>query len=220
MTAQRHFHLEPLAATFGAVVTGLKLAMISDQAFPTLYKAWLDYALLIFPGQHLSNAQQITLARRFGKLEFDLFAISNVKDDGSLRTSDDDDLVKLKHAILPDHRNGASYVVNDSVEEVLELTKDGFGRPLFRASTANGPFDRLVGFPYTVGTNLPALGAPADTIFGNLKLYFLAMEEEITMARSSEFKFRTNLIAFKIFSVVGGRLLEPLGVSILDNAAS
>lgn len=92
----RHFQVEPLDdATFGAVVTGLKLTKLDDEAFRALYDTWLEHALLIFPGQHLGNDEQIALARRFGELEVRLFAISNVKEDGSLRTSDDDDLVKV-----------------------------------------------------------------------------------------------------------------------------
>lgn len=132
----------------------------------------------------------------------------------------DVDLVKLKHQILPVHRAGAEWAIHDEVEEALELETDTQDRPLFRASTADGAFDRLVGFPFTVGTNLPTLGQQGDVIFGNFKHYIMAMEEEITLARSSEFKFRNNLIAFKIFSVVGGRLVEPLGMTILDDATS
>jgi alpha-ketoglutarate-dependent taurine dioxygenase len=91
----RPFELEPLDATFGAVVTGVGLAEIGDAAFAALYRAWLDYALLIFPGQHLSNAEQVAFAKRFGPMEFDLAPISNVRGDGSVRSDDSDDAVKV-----------------------------------------------------------------------------------------------------------------------------
>ena len=52
---------------------------------------WLEYALLIFPDQHLSNDQQVEFTKRFGELEFDLVPISNVKKDGSVRVEDDSD---------------------------------------------------------------------------------------------------------------------------------
>ena len=80
-----HFDLQPLDATFGAVVTGMKLAEIDDGAFAELYDAWLDYALLIFPGQHLARDEQIAFARRFGPPEFEIAPISNVRADGSVR---------------------------------------------------------------------------------------------------------------------------------------
>ena len=73
------FHVEPLDASFGAVVTGLKLAEIDETSFSRLYATWLEHALLIFPDQHLSNEQQVEFATRFGELEFDLVAISNLE---------------------------------------------------------------------------------------------------------------------------------------------
>lgn len=92
----RPFDLEPLPATFGAVVTGLKLAELPDEAFAALYETWLEYALLIFPGQHLTKEEQVAFARRFGALEFDIAPISNVRADGSVRADDDsDDVIKV-----------------------------------------------------------------------------------------------------------------------------
>ena len=85
----------PLDASFGATVRGVELTKLADENFRELYEVWLQYALLIFPGQHLDNAQQIRFAKRFGDLEFEIIELSNVKKDGSLRVSDDDDMVKI-----------------------------------------------------------------------------------------------------------------------------
>lgn len=91
------FHIERLAGTsFGAVVTGLKLAELDEASWRDLHAAWLEHALLIFPGQHLGRAAQIAFARRFGPLEFEMAAISNVKADGTLRIEkDNDDMMKI-----------------------------------------------------------------------------------------------------------------------------
>ncbi len=91
------FQVRPLPdASFGAVVTDLTLASLDDDAFAALYQTWLDHALLIFPGQHLTREQQVAFARRFGALEFDLAPISNVRGDGSVRPDDDgDDVIKV-----------------------------------------------------------------------------------------------------------------------------
>ncbi|HYL58975.1 MAG TPA: TauD/TfdA family dioxygenase [Candidatus Acidoferrales bacterium] len=92
----RAFHVEPLDATFGATVTNLKLAALDDATWHDLYATWLEYALLIFPGQNLSRAEQVAFAKRFGPLEFELAAISNVKADGTLiAETDDSDLMKV-----------------------------------------------------------------------------------------------------------------------------
>jgi len=90
------FDVRPLDASFGAVVTGLKLAEIDEDAFDALYRTWLEYALLVFPDQHLDKDRQIGFARRFGPLEFDWAPLSNVRADGSLRLDDGtDDVVKV-----------------------------------------------------------------------------------------------------------------------------
>src|SRR5678815_1334676 len=87
--------IQPLDATFGATVTGLELRSLDEATFREVYAAWLQYALLIFPGQFLSRAEQVAFARRFGNLEFEIAAISNVKADGTLRSGDDDDVMKV-----------------------------------------------------------------------------------------------------------------------------
>ncbi len=88
--------IEPVDATFGAVVSGLRIPEIDDETFHALYEAWLKYALLIFPGQHLTRDEQIAFAKRFGPLEFEMTAISNVKEDGTLRLEkDNDDRMKI-----------------------------------------------------------------------------------------------------------------------------
>ena len=92
----RAFDIAPLDATFGAVITGVKLTDLDDAGWRELHSAWLEYALLVFPGQHLTHEQQITFARRFGPLEFEMAALSNVRADGSLRVeTDNDDMMKI-----------------------------------------------------------------------------------------------------------------------------
>jgi alpha-ketoglutarate-dependent taurine dioxygenase len=68
MGDQTPFDLEPLPATFGATVIGLRLTGLSDEAFAALYRTRLDFGLLIFPGQHLSRTAQVAFARWFATL--------------------------------------------------------------------------------------------------------------------------------------------------------
>jgi len=92
----RTLSIEPLDATFGAVVRGIKVSELDEATWRELYATWLKYALLIFPGQYLERDQQIAFARRFGPLEFEMAAISNVKEDGTLRQEkDNDDRIKI-----------------------------------------------------------------------------------------------------------------------------
>jgi len=92
----RCFNIQPLDATFGAIVTGVKLAALDDATWRELHDAWLEYALLVVPDQHLTRDEQIAFARRFGPLEFEMAAISNVRGDGSIRVeADNDDVIKV-----------------------------------------------------------------------------------------------------------------------------
>lgn len=91
----RIFEIEPLDATFGAVVKGLKLAALDDTTWRALHAAWLEYALLIFPAQHLTRDEQIAFAKRFGPLEFEMAALSNVKADGTVIVDPDNDTLKV-----------------------------------------------------------------------------------------------------------------------------
>jgi len=90
--------IRPTGATLGAVVTDVDLGALSDADWAAIERAFLEHAVLIFPGQHLSRAEQASFARRFG--EFDALVagsggtvpISNLRPDGSLR--DDADAIK------------------------------------------------------------------------------------------------------------------------------
>ncbi len=96
MRTAQAFTVTPLDASFGALVTDVKLSVIDDERFERLYRTWLEYGLLVFPGQHLSREEQVAFARRFGELEIEIVPISNVRGDGSIRKDDEaDDVVKV-----------------------------------------------------------------------------------------------------------------------------
>lgn len=84
----------PLEATFGAVVDGVDLRALDDATWGSLHETWLDYALLIFPGQFLTRTEQDDFARRFGDLEFSAAPISNLDRVGSIHSDPGDDVVK------------------------------------------------------------------------------------------------------------------------------
>ncbi len=89
--------VKPTGATLGAFVTGARLDALGEADFRILEAAFLEHALLIFPGQHPSHDGQVAFGLRFGPLDplvaaTGRVAISNQRADGSLR--DDDDPVK------------------------------------------------------------------------------------------------------------------------------
>lgn len=88
------FSIEPIqGATLGATVTGIELAKIDDATFGSIEEAWHTHGVLIFPGQSLSDEEQIAFSRRFGALEKlitekaqnpDIGMLSNVRPNGEL----------------------------------------------------------------------------------------------------------------------------------------
>jgi alpha-ketoglutarate-dependent taurine dioxygenase len=96
--------IEPVGATFGAIVRGIKLNALDDATRRAVYDAWLEYALLIFPGQHLTREEQMAYGRTIGALEFEMLPVTNVKSDGTLLTRErDGDMVNLVDATCAWH---------------------------------------------------------------------------------------------------------------------
>jgi alpha-ketoglutarate-dependent taurine dioxygenase len=80
--------ITPTDATLGAFVTDVRLADLDDVEWKEIEDAFHEFAVLVFPGQHLTDEEQQAFGLRFG--EFDslsatgLTLITNQKKDGSL----------------------------------------------------------------------------------------------------------------------------------------
>ena len=91
-------HIRPADATLGATVTGVRLADLAEPEWQAIEQAFLERGVLVFPDQHLTQAEQAAFGRRFGAFDSLMadtggtVAISNVRPDGSLR--DDGDPLK------------------------------------------------------------------------------------------------------------------------------
>lgn len=86
--------IEPLQATLGARIRGIRLASLSNDDWALVHAAFLEYAVLVFPGQNLTSDEQAAFGRRFGPFEpitanEGLTPITNLQKDGSLRDPDD-----------------------------------------------------------------------------------------------------------------------------------
>ena len=71
--------------TFGAVVTDVSLANLTDAEFPDIRSAFNQYGFLVFPEQFLSVEGNTAFAKRFGKLHYDAHPMANKvrREDGS-----------------------------------------------------------------------------------------------------------------------------------------
>jgi len=65
--------------TFGAVVTGVRLSTLGEEEFAEVHAAFLKFGLLVFPGQFLTEQDNIVFGQRYGELEFGGAPMSNQK---------------------------------------------------------------------------------------------------------------------------------------------
>ena len=86
----------PIDATLGAVVTDLELARMDASTWKAVEQAFHEHAVLVFPGQHLTEAEQVAFANRFGEIELlapdpeqKAVPISNQKPDGTVMGADE-----------------------------------------------------------------------------------------------------------------------------------
>ena len=91
------FEVTPRRDGFAGTVTGLDLSRKLDiVTFARLHRAWMNNPVLVFPGQEISDAEQIDFAKRFGDLEIhpslahrstahpQIYRVSNVDEAGRI----------------------------------------------------------------------------------------------------------------------------------------
>ena len=90
-------------ATLGAVITDVDLASVTDDLWEAIHASFLEYGVLIFPGQHLTEDEQGELALRFGNPEKmhpqqpgPSVQLSNQKPNGELTNPEDEGYRLLK----------------------------------------------------------------------------------------------------------------------------
>lgn len=76
-------------ATLGAVVTGARLPNLTAAQWRRLETAFHNRAVLILPGQWLTEAEQMDFGRRFGELAIEAQPLGNERADGTLRDAED-----------------------------------------------------------------------------------------------------------------------------------
>ena len=63
------FRVEPLTPTIGAEVVGVDMANVDADLASTIHEAWMDWKVLFFRDQDLTQEQHIAYGRAFGELE-------------------------------------------------------------------------------------------------------------------------------------------------------
>jgi taurine dioxygenase len=71
--ATQPLDIRPLTAALGAEIHGLDIRNLDESVFDQVYQAYLDYSVLVFRDQELSEQEFADFGRRFGKLEDEPF---------------------------------------------------------------------------------------------------------------------------------------------------
>jgi len=89
--------VRPTEAALGATVQGVDLRALNPETFAAIHRAWLDYQVLLFRDQTLTDEDLVTFSRRFGGLDEapvqetgqrfveghpEIYVVSNVVQDG------------------------------------------------------------------------------------------------------------------------------------------
>jgi alpha-ketoglutarate-dependent taurine dioxygenase len=61
--------VDPMDATLGAYVHDVNLAELTEAEWAPIHSAFLEHAVLVFPGQGLTREEQVAFGLRFGDLE-------------------------------------------------------------------------------------------------------------------------------------------------------
>jgi alpha-ketoglutarate-dependent taurine dioxygenase len=89
--------VRPLHPALGAEVRGVDMrAPLGPDSFKAVHDAWMQHLVLVFPAQHITDAEHVAFTRSFGEPELfhqkiirssrvpEIFRVSNVDDDGNL----------------------------------------------------------------------------------------------------------------------------------------
>lgn len=95
--------------------------------------------------------------------------------------------VEMEHSIDPLHRNGAVWMLHDTVAKAAKKLRDADGRPLWVPSIAVGAPDQLLGYDYEVNQSFDEIGANAAPLaFGNMKHYLIRDVNQIMFHRLAD----------------------------------
>lgn len=135
------------------------------------------------------------------------------------------DIIGLCFGLTQGFRMGAQFIMDDSVEKYTNGIVDSLGRPLYTSDVNNGPVARLNGYSYQTDEYGAAestpivLGDEGDMIFGNLKHYASAVEQDVAIESSEHFRFDKGQVAIRLMFFAGGKpIYEDAFITLTDPA--
>ena len=105
-------YFEKLHPTIGAKVEGIDLSILNDDNVSKINNLWLEYLILFFPNQGISDEDHIKFGKKFGQLEKhpslshrssknpEIYRVSNVSEEGKIIPSKNTSWQYLKQSWL------------------------------------------------------------------------------------------------------------------------
>ncbi len=161
---------EDLAPNLPVILSGAlgeRLGRIKEQYYTT--------------GTNSSQPQGIVTGASSGKTAASTTAITG------------DEVIQLMHSVDPAYRNGAAFMMHDSVVLALRLLKDGESQYLWQPGLQQGVPDRLLGFPVFTNQEMAStLAADAKVmLFGQLSKHKVREVNNMRLYRLEE-RYRDN----------------------------
>lgn len=120
-----------------------------------------------------------------------------------------DNLSSLMHSVNRDYRVNGEWMLADSTLLALKQLKDGEGRPVWLSGLAIGAPDTILGKPYIVNDDVPAMAASAKSIlFGDFSLYKIRDVTQMSVLRLNERYADLGQVGFLAFARHDGKLAD------------
>ena len=112
-------------------------------------------------------------------------------------------------------------MAHQSTFDALRKQKDGFGRPLWNVSVADGEPDTIYGYGYQWNQDMELAGASNYSfLFGNFDHYVIRDVGPATFFVFQETYMANLQRGYISFLRTDGQLLQPSAFSVLDHPAS
>jgi HK97 family phage major capsid protein len=138
-----------------------------------------------------------------------------------------DNLIDVQHSLRTGYRKNAAWLFGDGQLAYLRKIKDSQGNPIWNPSYLVGQPDTLLGKSYVTDATITAKAvASGNTIntdvlwYGDFSKFKLRQVKGITVARSDEYAWDSDMVSWKLTFRGGGDLMDLEAVAALRTAAA
>lgn len=118
------------------------------------------------------------------------------------------ELLALIHSVDPAYRQGARFMMHDSIFARIQGMVDSQLRPLWLPNLIATEPGTFMGYPFTINQHMPVAAGAKGVLFGQLSKYIIRDTLGITFMRLNERYAEFHIVAFLSFLRSDGRLLD------------